>query len=396
MMGSGQLRCGVASTFFLYRILGNDLPPRHGSRQTLENLRFLLDHEPDFPDLEKRWVVNRIANKDREGELIALLEERGQAYVHIPFEPDVYGRYFLDSYHLPERFNPFEVLAGQATHDLSGLALEWLYRQKNRYVINVNGARNAAVEDGIKAGGQWIMPWDGACFLTEAGFNGILATVTSRPDVRYGTVPMVRLSDNRVLLKPDFRAPPATDEPQIVFHREARDRFDEELRYGHRPKAELFIRLGIPGPWQGWMGTPWEPPHEIKVYDKGRFASGGWVARLARRRPRPSRAAIPPAGSRLPRPDGALRGDRDKTDRSRPRERAPPLSCYGFLEGGPAPGEATLARLVALADGFLAMEPVSVLDRPPPVTGVDPTITSASAATSTWPSTARTSSRTGS
>ena len=74
LVSEGKSRYGVTNTFILYRILGNDLPPRHGSRQTLENLRFLLDNEPDFPDLEKRWVVNRIADGEREAELIALLD----------------------------------------------------------------------------------------------------------------------------------------------------------------------------------------------------------------------------------------------------------------------------------------------------------------------------------
>lgn len=361
----------MANTFILYRILGNDLPPRHGSRQTLENLRFLLDHEPEFPDLEKRWVVNRIADGEREAELIALLEERGQTYVHIPFDREVYRAYFLDSYQLPERYNPFDILGGQLTQELSGLALEWLHRDKNRYVINVNGARNAAIEDGIKAGATWIMPWDGGCFLTLSGFNGILATIVSRSDVRYVTVPMMRLTDNQVLLNPSFRPPAPTDEPQIVFHRDAGERFDEALRYGHRPKAELFVRIGIPGPWHGWPATPWEQPRDFKVVDKDRFAAGGWVARL----------------------DTQASKTVEKTDNARwiaryqglsahcaaievkqieaVRADGPPLSCYGFLAAA-KPDDATVARVAALAEPFLAMEPVSVKDRPPPAKGVDP------------------------
>lgn len=38
-------------TLVLYRILGNDLPPRHSPGQTLRNLRFLLQHESDFSTL---------------------------------------------------------------------------------------------------------------------------------------------------------------------------------------------------------------------------------------------------------------------------------------------------------------------------------------------------------
>ena len=38
-------------TLVLYRILGNDLPPRHSPGQTLRNLRFLLQYESDFSTL---------------------------------------------------------------------------------------------------------------------------------------------------------------------------------------------------------------------------------------------------------------------------------------------------------------------------------------------------------
>lgn len=38
-------------TIILYRILGNDLPPRHSPGQLLRNLRFLLQHESDFSTL---------------------------------------------------------------------------------------------------------------------------------------------------------------------------------------------------------------------------------------------------------------------------------------------------------------------------------------------------------
>jgi hypothetical protein len=69
-------------TFVLYRVLGNDLPPRHEIGQTLSNLRFMLDHEPELEACEKRWVVNRIVDPEQEAAIIALLEERGQGYLH--------------------------------------------------------------------------------------------------------------------------------------------------------------------------------------------------------------------------------------------------------------------------------------------------------------------------
>lgn len=52
----------AAPEFALYRIIGNDLPPRHAVGQTRANLRFLLTEEPDLPGCRKIFIVNRISN----------------------------------------------------------------------------------------------------------------------------------------------------------------------------------------------------------------------------------------------------------------------------------------------------------------------------------------------
>jgi hypothetical protein len=46
--------------FVIYRIIGNTLPPRHGPGDTCNNLKFVLENEPDLPSCEKRWVLNRL------------------------------------------------------------------------------------------------------------------------------------------------------------------------------------------------------------------------------------------------------------------------------------------------------------------------------------------------
>src|SRR5690606_3728618 len=105
-----------------------------------------------------------------------------------------------------------EILGGKLPQSGGGHALEWLYRARNLYAINVNGARNAAIRDGVAAGATWIMPWDGGCFLTAKGFAGIVAA-TAKRDARYVIVPMARTPDNRVLLDPGYMPPQAGDEP---------------------------------------------------------------------------------------------------------------------------------------------------------------------------------------
>ena len=75
----------MSHNFVIYRILGNDLPPRHRKGQTKENLQFILKHEPSLPRCEKRWVVNRIVAREQEEAIITILQDNHQNYIHIPF-----------------------------------------------------------------------------------------------------------------------------------------------------------------------------------------------------------------------------------------------------------------------------------------------------------------------
>jgi hypothetical protein len=355
----------LASTFILYRILGNDLPPRHGERQTLENLRFILAHEPQFPDCEKRWVVNRIADAAREAELLRVIADAGQKAVHIPFDLAEYGRRHFDADGLPGEFNPLEILAGKSPPHGGGHVLEWLYRQKNLYAVNVNGARNAALDDGRAAGARWIMPWDGGCFLTMAGFTGIREAIAQNLEARYIVVPMTRSGNSREYLRADFK-PDAIHEPQLVFRGDALERFDERLRYGHRPKADLLVRLGVPGRWHTWKPTSWEPRNPPATADYGKIATGGWVGRLDAQSSDAKVIETDDSTRWLARFRG-LAAHCAELDRRLVQGASGRLNCYGHL----LPREAAPpAALLAAADGLLGANPVSVTDKPQQFAGI--------------------------
>lgn len=112
-------------TLVLYRILGNDLPPRHSPGQTLRNLRFLLQYESDFSTLphigphpvhhssvygsgstsahtgegglrvDKYFVLNRIADPDMMSAILGLLRLYSvpeSRILFIPFEWEEYQK----------------------------------------------------------------------------------------------------------------------------------------------------------------------------------------------------------------------------------------------------------------------------------------------------------------
>ncbi len=268
----------VQSDFVLLRILGNDLPPRHESGQTVRNLRFILEHEPQLTGCSKVWILNRIVCPRVEAELIGLLERHGRRYNRIPFDADAYRRVGWSFEHMSKT----GYLEGPAWDALSELEKQRInektYEFKNLYVMNNNGARNHALNLG-RSLARWVLPFDGNCFFTASAWDQLREHVLAQPDLPYFIVPMARIIDNAALLEPDFVVP-ATHEPQVLFRSDARETFDERFRYGTRPKVELLMRLGVPGVWDYWKIDSWELKQPDPSLDAGRFAQAGWVARL--------------------------------------------------------------------------------------------------------------------
>lgn len=264
--------------FVLYRIVGNDLPPRHKPGQSRENVRFILEHEPELAACEKRWIVNRIVDVAEERAIINLLEQREQKYTRIPFDREAYARCDWKLEGFPDRgFFLSTAFAGMG--ESQRLSAEIDSRgEKVLYAMNNNGARNTALREG-RTLAEWVLPWDGNCFLTAEAWNAIVSAVRSQSQLNYFIVPMMRLDDNDALLSATF-VPQAMDEPQILFHRDAGEEFDETFRYGQLPKAELLQRLKVPGIWETWVVPPWVKQRPASR-EAGQFASAGWVARLS-------------------------------------------------------------------------------------------------------------------
>lgn len=269
---------GRPDTFVLYRIIGNDLDRRHKTGQSIGNLQFILENEPELAGCEKRWIVNRIIDFIEEAAIIDMLDRHGKPYIHIPFKPDEYREIGFDTtcFPAPDYFSSeqFSELAEPGQQR----AVTMSYRLKNNYVMNSNGARNAALRDGRKRA-KWVLPWDGNCFLTHQAWSQICKAIHARPYLPYFVVPMARVTENAKLVKRHY-APAPFDEPQVFFRADTDIEFDERYSYGRRPKVELFWRLGVPGPWDKWTDDPWDVPRSPHLLQAGQFGTAGWVARL--------------------------------------------------------------------------------------------------------------------
>lgn len=268
----------IPDSFVLYRIIGNDLYPRHKKGQARENLQFILENEENLENCEKRWVVNRINNKKEERMIIDLLRQFNQPFIHIPFREEEYKKIGWDIDCLPEP----GYLASKKFENLKGVERERLiaatYRYKNNYLMNNNGARNLALREG-KLRAKWVLPWDGNCFITPTAWKEIRMDIAAAPTHKYFYVPMTRVVDNDLLLKDEFNQKPV-EEPQLIFRNDSTEEFNEEFYYGRRSKVELFWRLGIPGKWDRWKDDPWDQKRRPKISEVQHFGKAGWVARL--------------------------------------------------------------------------------------------------------------------
>ncbi|KAF9112745.1 hypothetical protein BGX27_002880 [Mortierella sp. AM989] len=267
----------------LYRILGNDLPPRHRPGQTLSNVRFILEHEPEFEKTRKLWVLNRIVDQHAETAIIQLLEHHRQEFIRIPFEEQEYLKqdFRIEDFPEPDFFSSDDYSTFSKVAKLR--VLDYTYHDKNKYAMNNNGGRNIAINHGkTQVDARWIFAFDGNSFLTENAMNEIKHAIQIYGDaVKYFVVPMARLVDNSQLLKGVDTRPNSKEEPQIIFRNDAADVYNPDMRYGRRSKLELLWRLGALE--RGKISKPsvsWEPKERDPIPDKADFKTVGWVFRL--------------------------------------------------------------------------------------------------------------------
>jgi len=264
----------MKTDFSIYRILGNDLPPRHGEKSSLKNLQYILEHEADFPDTQKWWVLNRIVDKEQAKEMAALITGAGQHYLDIPFDSEKHFASFLDVSGFPKPI--YRAIYGQG-YDV--MRLEWIIRHKSQLIVNINHARNAALAHGRNRS-RWILPLDGGVMFPAEGWESFTAAAREVRDAKFVVIAMQRLIKGEAM---PTHAPPKSkeDEPQIAFRSDATDIFDERLRYGNHNKTELLARLGLPGPWDSYTNQFWDKDVRLTSPDHGKFVRGGFTVRLA-------------------------------------------------------------------------------------------------------------------
>lgn len=202
---------GELHEYCICRVVGNDLPPRHGIGQTLTNLRFILDNEPTFKDTTRLWVVNRIIDTQADADILALLDERDEAYMHLPFT-------------------------------LEGYDMTWEANCKLNHIIQLNRARNAAADRALHLA-RWTIMADGGIFFTQEGWDIIAAGLQSGAASVHKIEVYRLMKDNSEALRFNPARYKVESEQMLAYLPEANVRFDEGLVYGKREKKVLLDAL---------------------------------------------------------------------------------------------------------------------------------------------------------
>ena len=270
----------ILSEFLIIRILGNDHYPIHSKDQTLNNLKFILQNEPDFKNCRKCFVLNRIIDKKIEQDLIDLLKKYSVDYLLIPFS----GKEYAGTGWIVDEFGGVDYFSSEKFYkkslDIKKRQLIWAMSPKINYAMNLNGARNFALEEG-KRTANWTFVLDGNCIFKKRDFETLCYDCTHPPHLPYIIIPFARLSENIEYMKRGF-IPEAIYEPQIGFHFTAKEVFNPLFPYGIISKAELLKILGVPGKWIHWKEYSWQKSSSRHTKDRYLFkTSGSMVIRLS-------------------------------------------------------------------------------------------------------------------
>lgn len=184
----------------IFRIIGNENPPRDTSGRRLQVLEHILKNECEKDNIDKWFILNRIIDIQHRRSLCEILDRYNAKYITIPFDID----------HISDD------------------------RKTNlRNIININSIRNYAINVG-KLNNKYTIVLDGDCMFTEDGLNDVVRCMND--DYMYISIPHRRLISDGVLGDPA--------EPMVAFHHNSTDLFDENIAFGDGDKLELLYRIG--------------------------------------------------------------------------------------------------------------------------------------------------------
>lgn len=198
--------------FVLIRILGNELSPRDLPGSRLRALEYIVTHEPPLPSTQKYYLLNRLIDEALHDNYIRMLNAHRCEWLRIDFDKASY---------------------------LRSLTRE----DKVRTAIDINGARNAAIDFGCSLA-RFVVVLDGDCHFDQAAWDDLSTSIAKDqvecPERGVYFVPSLRcfLLDNGRLVRGRN-----LEEPMVIVRNDFAGRFDERLGFGRGgDKVEFLAR----------------------------------------------------------------------------------------------------------------------------------------------------------
>lgn len=180
----------------IVRILGNENPPRDIPGRREQVLRQLLTEEPDFLNVTKWYLLNRLFDRTYRRQLCETLDRHNAHYITFGFD----------------------------------YATPWQEQHIRQQGIQLNAARNYAVTAGL-ALAKYAVVLDGDCGFTTDGWAPV-AEAMQQDTHPYLSIPHRRIGTT------------VQGEPMLAFRNDSELRFNESIPFGQADKLELLYRLG--------------------------------------------------------------------------------------------------------------------------------------------------------
>lgn len=189
----------------IFRIIGNENPPRDNIGQRLRVLEYILKEEPTFDSVEKWYILNRLQNIQYRRAVCELLDRYNAKYITIPLDRN-------------------SVISAPD------------YATKVCAAVGINHARNIAIEHGRWLA-NYVVVLDGDCMFDKEGWDAVAERMVDNTH-QYISIPHVRTSIDRITVTGKQA------EPMVAVRSDAVFRFDESIPFGKGDKLKFLYQLG--------------------------------------------------------------------------------------------------------------------------------------------------------
>ncbi len=193
----------------LVRLIGNPIQGNHNAVHTLQNLEFLLRHEPKFKaTVHKHWILNRISDDDFLNQTKRILQAHNQTFSMLPFDVEEHKFMMYQSNKARNEMLENSFGNGDQPDQKRRLYPDESFRAKYIYLTNQNSARNFALslyrktrKEKLPFEIDYILPWDGDCFLSQSAHDSL-----QRDLKRHNDEQQMRIARARIILTKETRA----------------------------------------------------------------------------------------------------------------------------------------------------------------------------------------------